>query len=480
ENETSGAELSFSFYYIYSNTADQIAAEKIEGWLSQIGIEAPPIGVPEGLLYNMWFGLEYDLFIWNWQPDLDPSFILSVLTTEEIPEDWHDITAWSDVFYSNPYYDQLYIDQLREIDDFERQAIVHEMQHIAYRDCPYVILYYPSELVAYRTDKFTDFPDITTYPGMTPKWIWFYFEVVALEEPNPNPPYNVYAGADCTALYSETLWFTGYAEDDDDPLSSLNWSWRFAEPDLSVETLYGQTVNYTFENPGTVVVTLIVRDPVGSWASDELLVDVSLPPPPVTLASISGVEGNDGWYVSSVDVELNATAVAGVAGTYYSLNSEEWQEYLEPFTIITEGVNTLDYYSADSYGTNETQKTAQIPIDTIAPESSIMLTGTSGTDGWHTSQIEVTISASDDSSGVEEISYALDDGEWTAYETEFTVEADGSYSLFVRSEDVAGNIEDAQLEEFSIDCTDPDLLIISPASGTVTSSGVVTWECSDN
>ncbi|UCE80866.1 MAG: PKD domain-containing protein, partial [Methanobacteriota archaeon] len=411
---------------------------------------------------------------------LDPSFILSVLTTEEIPENCHDTTAWSDVFYSNAYYDQLYIEQLREIDLVERQAIVHEMQHIAYRDCPYVILYYPSELVAYRTDKFTDFPDITTYPGMTPEWIWFYFEVVALEEPNPNPPYNVFAGADCTALWGETLWFTGYAEDDDDPLSSLNWSWKFSEPDLSVETLYGQTVCYTFENPGTVEVTLTVRDPVGSWVSDELLVDVSLPPPPVTDASFSGAGGNDGWYVSSVDVELIATAVAGVAGTYYSINSGEWEEYAEPFAIITEGVNTLDYYSADSYGTNETHKTAQISIDTIAPESSIMLTGTLGTDGWYTSPVEVTIHASDDSSGVDATSYTLDGGEWITYEAEFTVEADGSHSLLVRSEDVAGNTEEAQLEEFSMDCTNPNLLITSPASGTVTSSGVVTWECSDN
>ena len=188
ENETSGAELSFSFYYIQSRLTDQLAAQKIEAWLSQIGIDAPPQGVPEGVLYTMWLGLEYDLFIWNWQPNPDPSFILSVLTTEEIPEDYHDITAWSDVFYSNAYYDQLYVDQLREVDVVERQAIVHEMQQIAYRDCPYVVLYYPSELVAYRTDGFTDYPDMTTYPGKTPERIWFYFDLIPIEDPTPYPP----------------------------------------------------------------------------------------------------------------------------------------------------------------------------------------------------------------------------------------------------------------------------------------------------
>jgi len=481
ENETSGAELSFSFYYISSNTADQLTAEKIEGWLSQIGVEAPAQGVPEGVLYTMWFGLEYDLFVWGWQPDPDPSFILSVLTTEMIPEDCHDATAWSDVFYSNAYYDQLYIDQLHEVDVVDRQAIVHEMQQIAYTDCPYVVLYYPNELIAYRTDKFTNYPDMTTYPGTAPEWIWFYFDLLPVGDPNPNPPYNVDAGADCTTVsYGETHSFTGYAEDDDDPMESLNWSWTFVESDWSVRTLYGQTVNYTFENPGTVTVTLTVRDPAGSSDSDGVLVNVSLPPPPETLASISGEEGMNGWYVSSVDVALDTIAVAGVVGTYYSVNSGEWQEYAEPFIIDVEGVNTLEYYSIDPYGVCETPNSTEVSIDTAAPSSSIALAGTSGADGWYRSSVEVTISASDASSGIHEISYALDGAEWTAYDAEFIIHTEGSHSFLVRSGDVAGNIEQALLEEFHIDLTDPELTITSPAAEASTSSSVISWECSDN
>ncbi|UCE81289.1 MAG: carboxypeptidase regulatory-like domain-containing protein [Methanobacteriota archaeon] len=270
-NETSGKRLDFDFYYISQTLVDQLAAEKITVWLEQIGINAPPIGVPEGNLYTMWFGLEYDMFIWNWQPDPDPSFILSVLTTDEIPEESTDITAWSDVYYSNPVYDQLYLDQNAETNITKRQEIVHQMQRIAYLDCPYVILYYPHDLIAYRTDKYTNYPDMTANPGMAPDWIWFYFEVFPA---GANIPPSADAGPDRTCVLNQTLEFTGEASDPNDPFDTLEWSWTFEDAGEEY-TKTGRTVNYTFENLGEVVVTLTVTDPDGASDSDSLVVTVT-------------------------------------------------------------------------------------------------------------------------------------------------------------------------------------------------------------
>ncbi len=478
ENESSGVELDFSLYYRYSYLEDDRAAMAIRDSLAEIGIGVTLNPVSEGLLYNTWLNCEYDLFIWGWQCDVDPDFILSIMTTDQQPVDPLDYSKWGDSFWTNEAYDQMYLDQQSAIDPVERQTIIHNMQEMLYHHCPYVVLYYPKGLYAYSTVRFTDYPDMENHPGLAPESRWFYFEVNVVE--NPNPPYNVDAGADRTVSHGETHSFTGYAEDNDDPIESLNWSWTFVEPDWSVHTLYGQTVNYTFEIPGTVTVTLTVRDPASSSDSDGLLVYVLSPPPPETIASISGEEGMNGWYVSSVEVTLNATAVAGVTGTYYSVNSGEWQEYTEPFVIGTEGENTLEYYSIDSCGTNETPNSTEVSIDIVASASSITLAGTSGTEGWYRSSVEVTIDVTDASSGVQETSYALDDGEWTTYDVEFTVGAEGSHSLLVRSEDIAGNIEEAQLEEFNIDLTDPELMITSPAADASTSSSVISWTCSDN
>lgn len=79
--------------------------------------------------------------------DVDPTSILKIMTTDQI-------MSWNDSFYSNPVYDDLFIQQSHEMDKNKRQAIIHEMQRIIYDDCPYIILAYGPELEAYRTDRF--------------------------------------------------------------------------------------------------------------------------------------------------------------------------------------------------------------------------------------------------------------------------------------------------------------------------------------
>lgn len=269
ENETSGVLLEFDFYYISSTQQDQAAAVEISNWLADIGIKAEPQGVMEGTLYTYWFGMVYDLFIWNWQPDVDPSFLLSVLTTDEIPTDSKDKTAWSDCYYSNPEYDRLYIAQGEAINITQRQEIVHEMQRIVYRDCPYEMLWYPAGLDAYRTDEFTNFPDMTANAGISPDSFWFYYEIYKIG--SPVAPSRVDAGADTTCVVGDTLPFTGSARDVNDAIGSLTWEWEF---DDTGTTLNGQTVEYTFDNLGVVNVTLTVTDPGGLSADDTMTVTV--------------------------------------------------------------------------------------------------------------------------------------------------------------------------------------------------------------
>lgn len=270
ENESSGVLLDFELFYANPYTADQIIAEKVSDWLGIIGVNAPPAGVSEGTLLTMWFGMEYDMFIWDWWPTLDPSWILAVLTTDEIPEDSHDLTKWSDVYYSNEYYDELYVQQNKELDVDVRQGIVHEMQAIAYRDCPYSILCYLSTLAAYRTDDWI-YPDMTQY---SVRELWFYFEILPEGATANLPPEDVNAGPDQTADVGEELHFTGSA---DDPNSGdiLTWNWTFVEPDSTVDYREGQSVDYTFWNVGEVTVTLKVTDSGGLSASDEAIVTVS-------------------------------------------------------------------------------------------------------------------------------------------------------------------------------------------------------------
>ena len=78
--------------------------------------------------------------------------MLSVMTSEQYVEG-----GWSDCGYSNPEYDQLYLEQQSLIDRAERQKVVWKMQEMLYNDRPYIVLYYSANLQAYRSDRFSGF-----------------------------------------------------------------------------------------------------------------------------------------------------------------------------------------------------------------------------------------------------------------------------------------------------------------------------------
>ncbi|SKC38755.1 ABC transporter substrate-binding protein [Maledivibacter halophilus] len=90
---------------------------------------------------------DFDLYIWGWTPGYEPSFILSVLTTDQIG-------GRSDCMYSNEEYDRLYELQLTQINEEERLETINQMQKIILEEAPYISLYYQGYNEAYRTDKF--------------------------------------------------------------------------------------------------------------------------------------------------------------------------------------------------------------------------------------------------------------------------------------------------------------------------------------
>jgi peptide/nickel transport system substrate-binding protein len=275
-NESSGEALSFTLYHRMAYQEEVACAISLEASLALIGIEVILKPVSEGILWRAWMNCEYDLFIWGWDTDVDPNFMLSTMTESQTPVDPTDSTKWGDAFWINEEYEQLYLDQQVAVDKYERQAIVHKMQEMLYYHCPYIVLYYPMGLHAYDIVEFTNYPNMVKNPGATPGTMWFFFAVTPSDEAgDENPPYDVYAGADQKCTVGETISFSGSASDDDNLPSELNWTWTFSEPDDTFEARYGQEVSYEFLNAGNVTVTLVVTDPDMLTDSDELTVNVT-------------------------------------------------------------------------------------------------------------------------------------------------------------------------------------------------------------
>lgn len=143
-----GELMSYTLLVRSESPDSQKMAGMIKDMLSGVGIGIEVSVIDEGTLTDRILESDFDMFIWGWFCDVDPTPMLSYMTTNEI-------LGWNDSFYSNSSYDELYLKQQRTMDRDERRSIIHEMQRIFYDDAAYVILSYTPELQAYRSDRYT-------------------------------------------------------------------------------------------------------------------------------------------------------------------------------------------------------------------------------------------------------------------------------------------------------------------------------------
>jgi peptide/nickel transport system substrate-binding protein len=129
-------------------------AELLGQTWSQIGIKTEPQAVdPDALTALCCPGFDFDLMIWGWGSDPDPNLLLNVMTSEAIPD------ASNESGYSNPEFDELYVQQAAELDKEKRKDLIWKMQEIVHHEVVYIIPYYPQVAQAYRTDRFTGWID---------------------------------------------------------------------------------------------------------------------------------------------------------------------------------------------------------------------------------------------------------------------------------------------------------------------------------
>ena len=135
-----------------SESENATNAQVLVEWFGELGIAVDASVTEEGKLIDDVTGppggpANYDIYMWGWVGDPDPTSLLDFFRTEQIG-------GSSDSYYSNPRYDELFLLQRAEADEAQRKAYLTEMQELVYNEAPYHILYYDAELHAYRTDKF--------------------------------------------------------------------------------------------------------------------------------------------------------------------------------------------------------------------------------------------------------------------------------------------------------------------------------------
>lgn len=161
--EKDGRALEFRLQFDADSAEYARNADLIADWLEAVGIKATLEAMDSDTLIANTTGVaDFDLVIWGWGGDPDPDFILSIMLCDQFV-----IGGWSDSGYCNPDYDQWYLDQQQAVEAADRQAIINQMQEALLRDLPYIVLYNYDSLEAYRSDRFTNFPDYIANPSLT-------------------------------------------------------------------------------------------------------------------------------------------------------------------------------------------------------------------------------------------------------------------------------------------------------------------------
>ena len=288
------------------------------------------------------------------------------------------------------------------------------------------------------------------------------------------------AGPDGSAL---TLDGSGSSDPDNDTLT-YTWTWPGGS---------ASGVNPTVTLPyGVTTVTLSVDDGKGGTATDDLLVTVQDSTPPATTASVAGVTGQNGWYVSDVTVTLNSTdTCTGVKEIHYTVNGVETvvNGNTADFTLSQDGSYVVTYWAVDNAGREGEHNTTPVNRDTAPPATVATPSGTQGNGGYYTSCVNVTLQTSTGASGVERTEYSLDGGQtWQVYTGGFelcpTQGSPVTATVTYRSVSGAGNAEQPKTLVINIDKTAPVITAsVSPApnaNGWNNTDATVTFTCSDN
>jgi hypothetical protein len=169
--------------------------------------------------------------------------------------------------------------------------------------------------------------------------------------------------------------------------------------------------------------------------------------PPYTTISFEPPfpNGGNGWYVSDVNVTLEADDDTGINATYYRINEEIWEIYESPFVISEEGDDILiEYYSVDIDGNVERVKTATLDIDKTPPNMTVEWEVEKV--GWRKLQVTFTINISDETNGIDRLEIFLNDalqctipGSGPTYSWSCIISGNIPFSFKFIAYDIAGN-----------------------------------------
>ena len=173
---------------------------------------------------------------------------------------------------------------------------------------------------------------------------------------------------------------------------------------------------------------------------------------PVTSVTIEpeAPNGNNGWYnvtpKVSVVSEDKETYVESIQVSY---DEQPWTEYGGE-KLLNDGYSVISAYGVDSKNFRGETDTVAVKVDTVKPVSQYTISNHSPVNEWISEGVEITLSASDELSGLYEI--VCNDN---TYSSPITISDEGIHQISWYAEDYAGNKENTHSFNIMIDKYEP-------------------------
>ena len=135
-----------------------------EVWRS-VGVNLNLDILDEATMPQQIYAYTYDTMIWYWSADIDPNYQLFALSKKS----WN---GWNDNKWQNQSYEDNYTLSVQTMNKTLRGVYVDNAQRVHYLDAPYIIMAYPYQTYAWRTDNFIGWGDWAADPGRSIDNFW--------------------------------------------------------------------------------------------------------------------------------------------------------------------------------------------------------------------------------------------------------------------------------------------------------------------
>jgi hypothetical protein len=202
------------------------------------------------------------------------------------------------------------------------------------------------------------------------------------------------------------------------------------------------------------------------------------PSPPLSNISLSGTGGANGWYVSPVTAAAGGSdSISGLAAASLSADGGA----AAGSVLLQDGVHSILSTARDVAG-NTASRTQTVSVDTAPPNIFITADGIQTLDEWYTSEVDLSASALDVTSGVDGgVALSFDNG--TTWEVGSRILNSGLYDVLFRVPDRAGNMGTSRMS-LKVDTQSPMIVLSETGSlggeGWYVSPATVSANVGDN